>query len=240
MAGMALMEGLALLSCFGGWLEEFWDEGGWFWLRAPRLPSHGLFRLCESPRTSRCGDRAQTLMGLGARDATEVGTPLSCAPAATTDNLPPCRVLFGGAGVSRVLCAVGLTRAGTTVVFPGVLPCSTLGTPTLSRVSGAIREGVSARCVTPPLWLGELSRAGNLDGGGCIPEGATSGSRILQEESTERGQGAAMSPLHPSPLHPAWCWAALEGRGKKNRDGRKTVLNPGGLGHKASLHRLPA
>lgn len=147
-------------------------------------------------------------MGLGARDATVVGTPLSCALAAAADNLPPCRLLFGGAGASRVPGAAGLPRAGAMGVFPGMLPHSTLGTPTLSRVLGFSREGVGARRVAPPAQPGELGRAGDLDGGGCIPKGVAAGSCVLQGERPERGQGATTVPPPPSGL------AAPEGREK--------------------------
>lgn len=124
------------------------------------------------------------MMGLGARGVTVARPPASCALAAATDDLPPCWVLFGGAGVSWVLGAVDLPRAGAAGLFPGVLPRGALGTPLLSCMPGASREGVGARHVAP--WPGELGRAGDLDGGGCLPEGAAGGSRILPE-GTLRG-----------------------------------------------------
>lgn len=205
-----------LLFCFRSWLEEFWGEGNWLQPRAPCLPSCGLFQFCESPRESRCGEGARTLMGLGARGVAAAGTSLSCGLSATTDNLPPCWVLFGGAEVSRLLGAGDRPRIDAMGVFPGVLPHSALGTPTLSCVRGTSREGVGARHIALQPW--ELGRVGDTDGGGCLPERVAGDSCVLQGERTERGWGAAVCPLHP-----AWCWAALEGRGKHSGMGDKLL-----------------
>lgn len=133
----------------------------------------------------------QPLMGLGARGVTVAGTPLSCGPEATTDDLPPRWMLFGGACVSRLLGVMDLPRAGAVGVFPGVLPCGTLGTLTLSCVLEASREGVGARPVV--LWPGEQGRVGDADSGSCLPKGMADGSRVLQVESRE-GLGSRCTP----------------------------------------------
>lgn len=192
------MGDLTLPSCFRGWLEEFRGEGGWPRPRAPWLPSRGLFWLCESPWASWCRTGARTLMGLGARAVATAGTPPSWGMAAATEDLPPCWVIFRD--VSLVLGAMDLPRGGVTRVFPGVLPHGALRTPTLSRVPGARREGVGARHIAPRPR--ELGRAGDPDGGGCLPKTAAGGSHVLQGERAEKGPGAAASPLHP-----AGCWA---------------------------------
>lgn len=211
-AGLALLGGITPLSSFGGWLEEFRGEGCRPRPRAPCLPSRGLFRLWESPGASRCEEGAQTfrglgarpLKGLGARGVAVVGVPVSCGLAASTDDFPPCWALLGGAGTVRGPGAAGLPRAGAAGMhFPG-----------------PSREGTGARPLAP--CPGELDRAGDRDGGGCLPKGTAGGSRILRGETAERGQGAAASP--PSRL--VLGNSRKEGR-KNSKNVRKTALKPG-------------
>lgn len=164
-------------------------------------------------------------MGLGARGVAAAGTTLSCSPAATTDDLPPRWVLFGGAGVSRLLGVVDLPRSAALGVFPGVLPRGTLGTPTLSRVPEASREGVGARPVV--LRPGELGRGGDTDRGSCLPRGTADGSRVLQAERAERGWEAAAPPsLQPSAGHLGEGGKKIQGHEKNKRFGARGVFAP--------------